>query len=116
LAATDDDVQATVLLPLSWALINELFGCLREARWLVHAISWAALGRVENPSRLPFVFDDEVALPASRAVEWDVLMCDYTGIDPQDLQAEQRERQRRADIIAAAERPGPSPNRASAAE
>lgn len=113
-ADTDGRVGPVVelLLPLSWALINELFGCLKEARWLVHVLSWAALGRVENPSHLPFVFDDEVSPPASRAVEWDGLMCTYTGLDPQGLEAERKRKQRRAEIIEEAERTEPSPNRA----
>jgi hypothetical protein len=116
LAVADTDGRGgpvvELLLPLSWALINDLFGCVKQARWLVHALSWAALGRVENPSHLPFVFDDEVAVPDRLVAEWDGLMCAYTGLDPAGIAAQRKEWRRIDETIEAAERPTPSANRA----
>jgi hypothetical protein len=116
LAVADTDGRdgpvVELLLPLSWSLVNNLFGCLEEARWLVHVLSWAALGRVEHPSHLPFVFDDSVELLPSQAAEWDRLTCAYTGLAPEGLAIERQRAIERQDIIEAAERPAPSMNRA----
>jgi hypothetical protein len=115
LAVADTDGRGgpvvELLLPLSWALINDLFGCVKQARWLVHALAGAALGRVENPSHLPFVFDDELKMPGRQVVEWDGLMCAYTGLDSAVMAAQRTEWRRIAETIEAAERPTPSPNR-----
>jgi hypothetical protein len=120
LAVADTDGRGgpvvELFVPLSWALINDLYGCVKHARWLVHALAWAVLSRVENPSRLPFVFDEEAPLDSRDAADWDGLMCAYTGLDPAAFTAHREFVRRTLATVEAAERPDARLNRAQRRE
>ena len=120
LAVADKDRRGgfavELLLPISSSLINDLVGCLHQARWLVHTLSWATLSRAENPSHLPFVFDEDLPLQEDLSADWDSLMCTYTGIEPSALEEERKAKQRRSEVIGAAERVAPANNRATRRE
>jgi hypothetical protein len=109
LAVADTDGKegpiVELILPLSRAMLNELFGCLIQARWLVEAVSWATLGRVENPSRIPFVFDMDARTSARSQSEWDGLLSAYTGIDLEYIEKHGREKRARVDVLATLDRP-----------
>jgi hypothetical protein len=120
LAVADTDGRngpvVELILPLTRALINDLFGCVKQARWLVHALAGAAVSRVENPSHLAFSFDDDVPLGSRDVAEWDGLLCAYTGLDPAVLATQRAARSRMEATIEAAERPNAGLNRAQRRE